>query len=285
MVLYHTYYFHLAGCSQNEVRGRRLNFVLNAHMQQRTISNPLTMKSLSILTMLLLAAIQSHAFVSNNAPTFQHAIVSKSRLSLSQSTSSSDVKKKTTLTDETKWRLRLLLNDVTTTKGKKLNGQLFVLEGNFIEEEGYEPPQGTFNELNRADATSNDNTEEGDAMTLKISRSRWTLSEDPNDKKDGLWIWGLFKEPLYPFMLLQLETKELKIGTIDKNNDDDGETQDSIPPLKLYAQITHIRNEEVGVELKPSNLNIRVLERVQLPGASVDLYEEEAIGSISFQPF
>jgi len=86
-------------------------------------------------------------------------------------------------------------------------------------------------------------------------------------------------------MLLQLETKELKIGSINKNNDDDGETQDSIPPLKLYAQITHIRNEEVGVELKPSNLNVRVLERVQLPGASVDLYEEEAIGSISFQPF
>eukprot|EP00569_Conticribra_weissflogii_P006421 CAMPEP_0171328896 /NCGR_PEP_ID=MMETSP0878-20121228/912_1 /TAXON_ID=67004 /ORGANISM="Thalassiosira weissflogii, Strain CCMP1336" /LENGTH=243 /DNA_ID=CAMNT_0011828783 /DNA_START=8 /DNA_END=739 /DNA_ORIENTATION=+ len=243
------------------------------------------MKSLSILTTLLLAAIQSHAFVSNNAPTFQHAIASKSRLSMSQSTSSSDIKKKTTLTDETKWRLRLLLNDVTTTKGKKLNGQLFVLEGNFIEEEGYEPPQGTFKELNRSDATSNDSKEAGDAMTLKVSRSRWTLSEDPNDKKDGLWIWGLFKEPLYPFMLLQLETKELKIGSINKNNDDDGETQDSIPPLKLYAQITHIRNEEVGVELKPSNLNVRVLERVQLPGASVDLYEEEAIGSISFQPF
>jgi hypothetical protein len=23
--------------------------------------------------------------------------------------------------------------------------------------------------------------------------NRWTLSEDPNDRKDGLWIWGLFK--------------------------------------------------------------------------------------------
>ncbi len=160
-----------------------------------------------------------------------------------------------------------------------------MLEGNFIEEEGYEPPQGTFNELKRSDASSNESQEEEEAMTLKISKSRWTLSEDPNDKKDGLWIWGLFKEPLYPFMLLQLETKELNIGMAGEKSNEDGETQDSIPPLKLYAQIIHIRNEEVGVELKPSNLNVRVLERVQLPGASVDLYEEEAIGSISFQPF
>mmetsp|Transcript_1228 Transcript_1228/g.2035 ORF Transcript_1228/g.2035 Transcript_1228/m.2035 type:complete len:94 (-) Transcript_1228:764-1045(-) len=93
------------------------------------MSNNLTMKSLSILTTLLLAAIQSHAFVSNNAPTFQHAIASKSRLSMSQSTSSSDIKKKTTLTDETKWRLRLLLNDVTTTKGKKVERTIICIGG------------------------------------------------------------------------------------------------------------------------------------------------------------
>lgn len=39
---------------------------------------------------------------------------------------------------------------------------------------------------------------------------RWRLDEeagsDPLDK-GGLWIWGLFKEPLYPFMFLQLEVK------------------------------------------------------------------------------
>jgi hypothetical protein len=28
----------------------------------------------------------------------------------------------------------------------------------------------------------------------------WTLSEDKNDRKDGLWIWGLFEEPKYPYL-------------------------------------------------------------------------------------
>ena len=54
--------------------------------------------------------------------------------------------------------------------------------------------------------------------------------------------------------------------------------------MKLYAQINHIRNEEVGVELQTAMLNVRVLERVQLPGAAVDLYEEEPVGQVSFQP-
>ena len=27
----------------------------------------------------------------------------------------------------------------------------------------------------------------------KDALNRWTLSEDPNDRKDGLWIWGLFE--------------------------------------------------------------------------------------------
>jgi hypothetical protein len=178
---------------------------------------------------------------------------------------------KTTLTDETTWRLRLLLNDLTTTQGKKLDGQLFVIEGSFVEDEGYEPPQGSFKPTKLAE-------EEG--MSFELSKSYWKLSEDPNDPKDGLWVWGLFKEPLYPFMLLQIETKELKLPS----SESDGGSKDSIPPLKLYAQISHIRDKDSGVELKTANLNVRVLERVQLPGASVDLFEEEKVGQVSFQP-
>mmetsp|Transcript_1766 Transcript_1766/g.2746 ORF Transcript_1766/g.2746 Transcript_1766/m.2746 type:complete len:119 (+) Transcript_1766:299-655(+) len=117
-------------------------------------------------------------------------------------------------------------------------------------------------------------------MFLEVSNSRWKLSEDPDDPKDGLWIWGLFKEPLYPFMLLQMETKEL---TLPSSGDD--ENADSIPPLKLYAQINHFRNKDEGtVKLQTANLNIRILEQIQLPGATVDLFEEEAVGQVSFQP-
>jgi hypothetical protein len=182
-----------------------------------------------------------------------------------------------TLTDATDWRLRLLLNGVTTAQGRKIDGQLFVLNGNFIEEEGYEPPQGIFKSL-KSNNKSEDGSDES-PLTLEISSSRWKLSEDPDDPKDGLWIWGLFKEPLYPFMLLQLETKELELSSAE------GVVKDSIPPLKLYAQINHIRDQETGnVKLKTADVNIRLLEQVQLPGATVDLYENEKVGQVSFQP-
>ena len=37
----------------------------------------------------------------------------------------------------------------------------------------------------------------------------WQLSEDPDDKRDGLWIWGLFEEPLYPFLLVSLDSERI----------------------------------------------------------------------------
>ena len=37
----------------------------------------------------------------------------------------------------------------------------------------------------------------------------WQLSEDPDDKRDGLWVWGLFEEPLYPFLLVSLDSEKI----------------------------------------------------------------------------
>ena len=90
-----------------------------------------------ILAVLLVKILKADAFAQNGHPTLLQqqqtaaAILSKTNLSMA----ASDVKE-TTLTVDTTWRLRLLLNDVKTTKGRKLDGQLFVVEGNFIEEEG-----------------------------------------------------------------------------------------------------------------------------------------------------
>ena len=154
----------------------------------------------------------------------------------------------------------------------------------------YEPPQGLFQPTGKQSTDEQDEKDDtessSDGMSLEVTNSRWKLSEDPNDPKDGLWIWGLFKEPLYPFMLLQMETKELTLPSSA-----DGENADSIPPLKLYAQINHIRSKDdgrlkgegSGVELQTANLNVRILEQIQLPGATVDLFEEEAVGQVSFQ--
>jgi hypothetical protein len=113
---------------------------------------------------------------------------------LSTSSSTPQTKSITTFTDETIWNIRLLLQGLPTEKGKKVD-EFFTFKARFVQEDGFEPPQGKLQV-------------EGDEETrLKITNSRWTLSEDPNDKKDSLWIWGLFKEPLYPFLLLQLGTE------------------------------------------------------------------------------
>lgn len=143
--------------------------------------------------------------------------------------------------------------------------QLFVVEANFIEEDGYEPPQGSLQQV------------QGEETTLNITSSRWMLSEDPNDRKDGLWVWGLFEEPLYPFMLLQLETAKFPLP---------GQEEDAILPLKLFAQINHYRDEEKGVILSQAELKVREMETVKadpIGAATVDVYEEVSIGQLTIQ--
>jgi hypothetical protein len=163
------------------------------------------------------------------------------------------------------WSLRLLLKSVPTEQGKKID-QMFVIKARFIEEEGYEPPQGSIEQQI-----------EGDGTTLHITKSRWVLSEDPNDRKDSLWVWGLLKEPMYPFMLLQLETSKFELP---------GEGGDAILPLKLFAQINHARDKEKGVILSPAELKVREMETVKadpIGAATVDLYEEVSVGQLTFK--
>ena len=70
-----------------------------------------------------------------------------------------------------------------------------------------------------------------------------------------MWIWGLFKEPQYPFMLLQIDTEEYTLP---------GDDGDAIKPLTLYAQINHKRDKDTGeVELDAAALNIREIETIK----------------------
>jgi hypothetical protein len=177
---------------------------------------------------------------------------------------------KSTLTEHTTWKLRFVLQGVLTKKGKKVD-EIFVATCKFLEEDGYEPPQGA---LQQVELTSD---------RLKVTASYWKLSEDPNDRKDGLWIWGLFKEPLYPFMLLQLETAAVPLSG---NADADGEAVDEILPMQLYAQINHSRDNDKGVILEGAELNIRQMEKMKADpfGVSmVDVFEEKNVGTLSIQ--
>lgn len=175
-----------------------------------------------------------------------------------------------TLTGKTTWDLRFLLQSVPTENGKKVD-EFFSAKVQFIEEDGYEPPQGQLKQvLDMIDGVDS-------APSFKIVSSRWKLSEDPNDRKDGLWVWGLFAEPLYPFLLLQLATDKIPLP---------GDGTDSIKPLKLYAQINHKRDKEEGVILSGGSLNIREAETFKADpfgAASVTVYDDVIVGNLQIQ--
>ena len=91
-------------------------------------------------------------------------------------------------------------------------------------------------------------------------------------------IWGLFKEPLYPFLLLQFEIKEMALP---------GEEKDSIKPFKLYAQINHKRGDNGEVILASvTDLAVREKETIKADpfgAAKLDLFENVVIGKLQLQ--
>ena len=122
---------------------------------------------------------------------FSHAITRNSRQTCHSSmTMNAQPTKRALLDKSTLWRISLTLSK---SGFKSIET---IARVRFVEDRDYEPPQGRifveddFNGLIRVD-------EKGFAGT-------WTLSEDKDDRKDGLWIWGLFQEPKYPFMYFSL---------------------------------------------------------------------------------
>jgi hypothetical protein len=182
---------------------------------------------------------------------------------------------KTTLDESTTWKLSFLLQGLPTEQGKKVD-EIFTIEAQFNEEVGYEPPQGDMKQVGGSIASKNG--EEESSPRLKVVKSRWQLSEDPDDRKDGLWVWGLFQEPLYPFLLLQLETDRVRLPGADG---------DSISPMKLFAQINHKREKETGAILSGAELKVRIIETMKADpfgAATVDVYEEVTVGKLNIQP-
>jgi len=164
-----------------------------------------------------------------------------------------------TLTPSSTWRIKLDLeaNGVTATVQASLR---------FAEDEGYEPPQGVL--------LVESCIPEG-ALALGEQPARWLLSEDPEDRKDSLWIWGLFSQPLYPFILLQLELArpfELADGI-------------AIPAGPLYCQIDHRRTKTGAVQLGEGAVTYKVQEKIKadLVGLSEVVYgEPTACGTLRF---
>jgi len=129
----------------------------------------------------------------------------------------------------------------------------------FEEEQGYEPPQGF--------VTIESSLPEG-KLQLGRQPGRWKLSEDPDDPKDSLWIWGLFKEPLYPFMLLSLTLA-----------DDCGDLPSG---TTLYLQGEHKRDPVEGVRLGEGKLFNKVPVTLGMGAAAVTYDDQETCGTFRF---
>lgn len=227
----------------------------------------LTTALLAIVALLAITVPSSLAFSPSQLHTSHHIHQSSSS---SKTTTALSVK--ATLTEETTWRLRFSITNAPTSSGRS-TGELFNVDVKFVEEPGYEPPQGTVTQI--PPSTPN-------VPYLKIQQGRWKLSEDPDDRKDGLWIWGLFSEPLYPFLLLSLQTEAYQLIT------QEGEPTNEITPMNLYAQVNHSRDKDSGVvELGATALNLRQVESIKADpfgAAQVEIFDDVKIGQISVRP-
>ena len=166
------------------------------------------------------------------------------------------------LTPACSWRIKL---DMRAPGSNGANPVTITANLRFAEEEGFEPPQGFM----RVESCM----PEG-ALKLGQQSARWTLSEDPDDRGDSLWIWGLFSDPLYPYILFELELAEaLDVG---------GGV--SIPAGKLYAMVDH-RRKDGAVQLGEGAVTYKVTEKLaaDLVGLSSVEYDEPVpCGTIRF---
>jgi hypothetical protein len=160
--------------------------------------------------------------------------------------SMSDSKKRALLDSSTLWRVNLKLqkdgyNDVNAP-----------LRIRFIEERGYEPPSGKIfieDDINGIVKTDKDGY-----------AGIWMLSEDKDDRKDGLWIWGLFQEPKYPFLYFNFDVYNNTVLPSGEEEPIFGGL--GIPNGRLYMRMRHERDKEKGSVLYEGQLSYKVTEIV-----------------------
>eukprot|EP01036_Dinobryon_divergens_P023673 gene23673-32046_t len=117
----------------------------------------------------------------------------------------------------------------------------------------------------------------------------WTLSEDKNDRKDGLWIWGLFEEPKYPFLYFSLGVYNSTILPSGEEEPVFGVDGGGIPNGRLDFRFFHQRDPQVGSVLEPrGEMTYRPTEMVQADpfgiGGVVNVGENVKAGSVTLNP-
>ena len=174
------------------------------------------------------------------------------------------------LTSESTWRLQFEFfsgkDPAATAPDRTVSAKV-----KFVLDEGYEPPQGIVEILEDDDdvfAPARTNATTGVQMN-----NRWSLEEDPNERKAGLWIWGLFSEPLYPYLLFSMDVNRVEVA----------EGGYHVPAGPVFAQMKHARGSKQGCVLTEGTLSFKVTKTYQadLVGLSkVAVGEPNACGRI-----
>jgi hypothetical protein len=177
-----------------------------------------------------------------------------------------------TLDGNTLWRLSLKLEKPGF---KSIEA---VARVRFIEDRNYEPPQGKL-------------FIEDDLFGLiKVNEKgfsgNWMLSEDKEDRKDGLWVWGLFEEPKYPFLYFSLgvfDSIVLPSGAEEPIFGGEG-----VPNDRLDFRFSHVRDQEKGVILSDGIVTYKLTELVKADplgiGGKVNVGESVVAGRVNIRP-
>jgi len=170
------------------------------------------------------------------------------------------------------WRLSISLEKV----GYKSTNCLCNIR--FIEDRNYEPPQGRifieddFNGLVRVD-------ERGYSGI-------WTLSEDKNERKDGLWIWGLFEEPKYPYLYFYLDVFNSTILASGEEEFIFGGL--GVPNDRLNFRFNHVRDDKLGSLISNGQMTYQITELVKADpfgiGGTVNVGDNINAGNVNLTP-
>ena len=174
------------------------------------------------------------------------------------------------LNSKTLWRLQITLK-----------GKYAVIETQskvrFIEEPGFEPPSGKiFVETDPSGLLRCDE---------KGFTANWQLGEDKDDRKDGLWIWGLFAEPKYPFIYFTLPVWDT---VVQGEEAEERPLPFDIPNSRLLCRFNHEYDAVEGVKLSSSTLSLKRSQVVKADplglGGNVNVGEEEVCGTVTLTP-
>lgn len=172
------------------------------------------------------------------------------------------------LNSKTLWKLQVSLFEREDSPRLEATARV-----RFLADANFEPPSGKifidsdFSGLLRVDE--------------KGYTCNWSLGEDKNDRKDGLWIWGLFEEPKYPYLYFTLPIFDTYVGV-------DGTEQPlpfKIDGSRLYCRFNHVSDQTDGVQLSASTMTYKTDEFAKADpfgvGGTVNVGEELIAGTIS----